>query len=333
MIVAGGLLLAGLSCIAVGHTMGGHAYLSDGDSRLVATTLTPEGDFDSISLETLSADVTLLYAEDGICRVEARDQEGVEYTAKVEDGVLTVRGEDTRQWYDRIGIMSSGEPTLTVYLPAQSYKSLSASVTTGNVTVGRDFTFSGSVVISVTTGDVSLSASVERSTTLSATTGDIRVEGTHKVLSASVTTGRVTVQSSAVESLSIKSGSGSVTIQDLTAEGAVRVEITTGSQSLLRVTCGELDLHAGTGDVTLTDTVAAGHLQAKTTTGDVTFVRSDAATLFVKTNTGDVAGSLLTPKIFAPDTTSGSIDVPKSTEGGLCEIKTTSGSICITLEE
>ena len=331
MIVAGGLLLAGLSCIAVGHTMGGHAYLSDGDSRLVATTLTPEGDFDSISLETLSADVTLLYAEDGICRVEARDQEGVEYTAKVEDGVLTVHAEDTRQWYEHI--VSSGEPTLTVYLPAQSYKSLSASVTTGDVTVGRDFTFSGSVAISVTTGDLTLSASVERSTALSATTGDIRVEGTHKVLAASVTTGRVTVQSSAVESLSIKSGSGSVTIQDLTAEGAVRVEITTGSQSLLRVTCGELDLHAGTGDVTLTDTVAAGQLQAKTTTGDVTFVRSDAATLFVKTNTGDVAGSLLTPKIFAPDTTSGSIDVPKSTEGGLCEIKTTSGSICITLEE
>lgn len=332
MIVAGGLLLAGLSCIAVGHIMGGHAYLSDGDSRLVATTLTPEGDFTSISVDTITADVEFLYAEDGVCRVEANDRKGIVYTAEAKDGILTVRAEDTRQWYDRIGIMAGSHAYLRVYLPAKAYESLTVDVTTGDVTVGRDFSFSGNVTLSVTTGDVSLSASVQGSTTLSATTGDIRVEGTHKVLSASVTTGRVTVQSSAVESLSIKSGSGSVTIQDLTAEGAVRVETTTGSQSLLRVTCGELDLHAGTGDVTLTDTVAAGQLRAKTTTGDVTFVRSDAATLFVETNTGDVVGSLLTTKIFAPDTTSGSIDVPKSTEGGLCEIKTTSGSICVTIE-
>ena len=332
MIVAGGFLLAGLACIAVGHTMGGHAYLNDGDSRLVATTLTPEGDFDSISLDALHADVTLLYAEDGICRVEAHDREEVEYSAEVMDGVLTVRYEDNRQWYDHIGIFDGGDPSLTVYLPAKSYESLTVSVTTGDVTVGRDFTFSDNVAISVTTGDVTLSASVERSTALSATTGDLRVEGTHKNLTASVTTGNVTVGEGTVEALSVNSGSGDVKILDLTAEGAVRVETTTGAQSFLRVTCGELDLHAGTGDVTLTDTVAAGQLRAKTTTGDVTFVRSDAATLFVETNTGDVVGSLLTTKIFAPDTTSGSIDVPKSTEGGLCEIKTTSGSICVTIE-
>jgi DUF4097 and DUF4098 domain-containing protein YvlB len=53
----------------------------------------------------------------------------------------------------------------------------------------------------------------------------------------------------------------------------------------------------------------------------------------LKTTSGSVKGSLLTPKIFYTDTTSGSVDVPRSTEGGLCEIQTTSGSIRITIEK
>jgi hypothetical protein len=333
MIVAGGLILAGLACIAVGHGLGGHESLIGGDPSFVTTTLTPEGDFTSISVDAITADVEFLYAEDGICRVEANDRKGIVYTAEAEDGALTLRAEDTRQWYDRIGITMGGHAYLRVHLPAKSYESLTVDVTTGDVTVGRDFSFSGNVTLSVTTGDVTLSASVQGDTRLDTATGDLLVEGAHQVLTVTAGTGDVTIRRSEIKTLSVKTGSGDVTLEELTAAGAVRVKTTTGEQSLSRVSCGELDLDVNTGDVTLTDTVISGNLRAETTTGDVTLTRSDAATLNLKTTSGSVKGSLLTPKIFYTDTTSGSVDVPRSTEGGICEIKTTSGSIRMTVGE
>lgn len=333
MIIAGGLILAGLACIAVGHGLRGHEALIDGDPSFVTTTFTPEGGFTSISVDAITADVEFLYAEDGICRVEANDRRGIVYTAEVKDGVLTLRAEDTREWYDHIGIMESGHACLRVYLPAKSYESLTVDVTTGDVTVGRDFSFSGNVTLSVTTGDVTLSASVQGDARLKATTGDILVEGTYQAVTVTAGTGDVTVRGSEIDSLSVTTGSGDVTLEELTAAGVIRVKTTTGEQSLRRVICDELDLDVNTGDVTLTDTVASGSIRAETTTGDVTLTRADAATLYLKTTSGAVTGSLLTPKIFYTDTTSGSVSVPKYTEGGICEIKTTSGDIRITVQE
>ncbi len=333
MIIAGGLILAGLACIAVGHGLGGHEALIVGDRSFVATTLTPEGDFTSISVDTITADVEFLYAEDGVCRVEANDRKGIVYTAEVKDGILTVRAEDTREWHEHIGIMEIGHAYLRVYLPAKAYESLTVDVTTGDVTVGRDFSFSGDVTLSVTTGDVSLSASVQGDTRLDATTGDIRIEGTHHAVTVTSGTGDVRIRRSEIDALSVTTGSGDVVLEELTAAGKVCVKTTTGDQRISGVICGELDLDVNTGDVTLTDTVASGHLRAETTTGDVTLTRSDAATLYLKTTSGSVTGSLLSPKVFYADATSGSVDVPRSAEGGICEIKTTSGDIRIIVEE
>ena len=332
MIIAGGLILAGLACIAVGHGLGGHEALIGGDPSLVTTTLTPEGEFTSISVDTITAYVEFLYAEDGVCRVEAKDRKGIVYTAEVKDGMLTVRAEDARAWHEHIGIMG-GHTYLRVYLPAKAYESLTVDVTTGDVTVGRDFSFSGDVTLSVTTGDVSLSASVQGDTRLDATTGDLLVEGTHQALTVTTGTGDVKIRRSEIDALSVTTGSGDVTLEELTAAGTVRVKTTTGDQRISGIVCGELDLDVNTGDVTLTDTVASGHLRVETSTGDVTLIRSDAATLYLKTTSGSVTGSLLSPKVFHADATSGSVDVPRSAEGGICEIKTTSGDIRITVEE
>lgn len=68
-------------------------------------------------------------------------------------------------------------------------------------------------------------------------------------------------------------------------------------------------------------------LTIRYTTGSVHLDGCDAAALSIETSTGDVAGSLLTEKVFAAETSTGKIDVPKSTTGDLCEIKTSAGSI------
>ena len=353
MIVAAGLLLAGIACMVVGLGLRGHESLLGEDPSLVTTAFTPEGDFTSISVDTITADVKFLYAEDGICRVEARDRESIIYTAEILDGTLLIRAEDHRSWMDHIEFFGvSQNPTVTVYLPAKSLKALTVDVTTGDVSIPRDFTFSGNVELSSNSGDLTLLAAVEGDTSLETTTGDVTVEGKHKTVSASATTGDVTlrhvdakeltvsvttgsihVQKAVAVAVTAAAGTGDVILEDVITDDAIRVTTTTGDQQLLRVLCGSMTLRAGSGCVTLTESVALGHAAVKTTTGDVTFVRSDAVTLSVDVTTGDVTGSLLTSKIFSVASTSGSVNVPQSSVGGLCEIKTTSGSIRITIEE
>ena len=353
MIIAAGLLLAGVACIAVGHALGGHHDLMGDQIPLTATNFTPEGDFNSVTVDTIAADVTLAYAEDGVCRVEARDRESITYTAEILDNTLLIRAEDHRSWWEHVGFFGASQtPTVTVYLPAKSLKTLSVDVTTGDVSVPRDFTFSGDVNVSAGSGDLTILCAVAGDTSLETTTGDIALEGKHKSVTASATTGDITlrhvdakeltatvttgsvhVQKAVAVTVSAVAGTGDVILEDVITDDAIRVTTTTGDQQLLRVLCGSMTLRTGSGCVTLTESVALGHAAVKTTTGDVTFVRSDAVTLSVDVTTGDVTGSLLTSKIFSVASTSGSVNVPQFSVGGLCEIKTTSGSVRITIEE
>ena len=62
-------------------------------------------------------------------------------------------------------------------------------------------------------------------------------------------------------------------------------------------------------------------------TGDVRFEGSDAAAIFVETNTGDVTGTLLSDKIFLPQSNTGEIEVPQTVSGGRCQIITSTGDI------
>ena len=355
MIVAGGLLLAGLACIAVGHGLGGHTFLTQGDESMgktIHSTHYENRDFDRIRIDALSADVELIPSEDGKCRIITTDHKDVEYTVHVVEDTLTIRAIDNRAWYQHLSIGSTANRSVQIYLPAKDFKSLSVDVTTGDVSIPRDFTFSGNVELSSNSGDLTLLAAVEGDTSLETTTGDITVEGKHKTVTASATTGDVTfrhvdakeltvsvttgsihVQKAVAVAVTAVAGTGDVILEDVITDDVLRVTTTTGDQDLRRVRCGGLSLRAGSGDITLTESVALGHGDVEVTTGEVTFVRSDAVTLSVRCTTGSVKGTLLTPKIFAAFSTSGSIDVPKSTEGGLCEIKTTSGSIRITVGE
>ena len=355
MIVAVGLLLAGIACIAVGHALGGHTILTQGNTSMGTTvqgTHSVEQTFDRIRIDVLAADVELIPSEDGKCRIITTDHEDVEYTVRVVEDTLTVRAADNRAWYQHLSVGVSANRSVQIFLPAQSFKSLTVDVTAGDVSVPRDFTFSGNVELSSNSGDLTLLAAVEGDTSLETTTGDVTVEGKHKTVSASATTGDVTlrhvdakeltvsvttgsihVQKAVAVAVTAAAGTGDVILEDVITDDAIRVTTTTGDQQLLRVLCGSMTLRAGSGCVTLTESVTLGHAAVKTTTGDVTFVRSDAVTLSVDVTTGAVKGSLLTPKIFSVASTSGSVNVPQSSVGGLCEIKTTSGSIRITIEE
>lgn len=269
------------------------------------------GDFDNIFIDVTNADVSFEVAGDGKSSISYESPEGIEFSAKVENGNLLIEENDTRRWYEHISIYSI--PTkITVFLPADEYGDLTADVTTGDVRVTNGLEF-GNIDISITTGDVKISATVGDFIKVDSTTGDVEISNAN------------------VENIDVSTGSGRVALSDLEVEGEIKLSTNTGDVKVMKVNCKKLTSTGTTGDITLEETIATETIFIKLTTGDVHFVRSDSENIYVNCGTGDVRGSLLTKKIFLADTTTGSIDVPKTAEGGRCEIITTTGDIKITV--
>ena len=266
----------------------------------------------SISVNTATAEISLLPATDGKCTVECYEREYAKHTVTVEEGRLSIESVDTRKWYEHVGI-HFGTPRITVYLPKGAYEALSVEATTGAVTVAKDFTFA-SLGIEQTTGSVKCYASATGEIGIHTTTGKVLVEGvTAGALDLSVTT-------------------GDVTVRDTVCTDGVRADVSTGDALLAGVSCASLFTEGSTGDVMLERVLVRETLTVTRTTGDVTILASDAAELWIQTTTGDVEGTLLTEKIFLVDTTTGEKDVPATVQGGRCEIHTTTGDIEIKLQ-
>lgn len=288
-------------------------------------------EFSNISIDVDTTDVKFVSSGDGKCSVECYETEKMRHSVKVVDGVLKIENNDTRKWYEFIGI-NSGSPKITVSLPAGEYGALSVKSHTGDVEISREFNFE-SIDILENTGDVASFASVS---------GGIKI---------ATDTGRVCVENASAASLMIETSTGSVKLSDVTCEGDIEVVVSTGKASLSRVSCKSLISKGSTGDLELNGVVASerfsierstGDVELKasraetllieTNTGDVELEGSDASEIFIKTDTGDVEGTLLTEKVFITKTDTGRVRVPNSITGGRCEITTDTGDIEISIQ-
>ena len=270
-------------------------------------------DFQRIKIDANTARIVLKPAENGNCSVTCYEETKCKHTVTVQDGVLAIRAEDSRKWYERFGV-SFETPEITVYLPAGAYESLSVDTDTGDVSVPSAFSFD-SVDIHGDTSSVTCLASVNKDLSIAVTTGNISVSDLHAgSVHLSTTTGRVQADR-------VVSGG------DFTAD------VRTGSVALNDVTCVRLSSGGSTGSATLRNVMADQEIRLERSTGSVRLDRCDAPSIFVKTSTGSVSGTLLRPMIFTADSNTGHVQVPASVpDGGMCEIHTTTGNITIDVE-
>lgn len=267
--------------------------------------------YNDIRIEADTADILFLPSGDGKTTVVCHEEENQKHTVSVRDGVLSVKVNDTRAWYEHVGIRF-GAPKVTVYLPAGAYGLLSLHVSTGDVVIPHEFSFGG-VDVEASTGDVTLRASEAGEVRIKTTTGAIRAENIHAA------------------TLSLSVSTGSVTIDNATVTGSVNVQVTTGRTALTDLSCRRLYSEGSTGKITLTNTFARERIEIKRSTGDVTFGGCDATEISVRTTTGSVRGSLASPKDFDARSGTGRVRVPDTTTGGRCEIRVDTGDIHITL--
>ena len=265
--------------------------------------------FDGIEIVSDTADLTFVPANE--CKIEYTTHKRITYSTAVENGVLKIKIKDSRHWFEKI-FSFGGRSTLTVYLPAGEYSSLTVNQDTGDINVPADYTF-GSADIKLSTGDTKFSAYVEEALQIHTSTGDITLEN--------VSCG----------SLNTKVSSGKTTLTNVAVAGDASVTVSTGKSYLTNVSCTNFTSTGNTGNITMTSLIANGRIDITRNTGDVYFGGCDAAEIYVVTNTGDVKGTFLTDKIFQTKTSSGKINVPECWEGGKCKITTTTGKIEISI--
>lgn len=312
LIIAGSLVLVGCILFACVMATLGWDFSKLSDSGFETNTHEVTEPFGDISLTSETADIVFALSEDGACRVECREEQNTKHYVAVENGVLVIRLEDNRAWYDYIGF-HFGTPSVTVYLPKSEYGALSVTDTTGNVKIQEAFAF-GRADISLSTGNVDFCASAS---------GELGIE---------TSTGDINVKNAAVGSLKLRTSTGRVTVAGVKCAGDAGVEVATGKAELTDVSCNSFFSNGTTGDLVLKNLIAAGGFSAERTTGNVKFDGCDAAELYVKTGTGDVTGSLLSEKVFIVDTDTGSRDVPKTASGGRCEVITGTGDIHLSIK-
>lgn len=269
--------------------------------------------FAAITVNTDTADVIFLPAEDGKRLVVCHEQEDRKHTVTVRDGVLVIEPANEGAWHSHIGI-HFGTPKITLYLPSGEYNALLITSDTGDVHIPKDFAFQ-SIEIKSDTGDVTNYASASETIKITADTGDLRIE--------SIATGALTLCTT----------TGDITATNVTCHGDLSVDVTTGDVTLVGVTCKNLRSNGDTGDITLDGVIAAEAFVVARSTGEICLAGCDAATISLQTDTGDIKGTLLSEKIFDVSTDTGDKEIPSTHSGGRCEIISDTGDVWIRIQQ
>ena len=311
IIIAVCLVVTGLVVFAAVMTSYGWDFSKLNTAKYETNTYDISDEFQSISIQSNTADVIFEVTDKSECRIVCYEAEKAKHSVSVKNGVLMINITDERKWYDFINI-SFDSPQITVYIPADKYGELSVRTSTGDVRLPNELTFS-SIDIFGRTGTVTNHASASEAIRIRTNTGSIHMENISAgMMDLSVTT-------------------GSVTLSDILCYEDIRINVSTGKATLSDTTCKNLMSEGDTGNMVLRNVIAEKKFIIERDTGDVFFDRCDAAELFIETDTGDVEGSLLSDKIFIVDTDTGNIDVPKTVVGGRCEIDTDTGDVKISI--
>lgn len=308
LIVAASLILVGGILFAAAILLNGAGL---GNAELKTNTHNVSESVQSILLDTDTANVSILPALDGEVRVVCVEEDRAKHAVDVENGVLSIRVQNEKQWYDYIGFHFAS-PSVTVYLPSGEYGALTAKVSTGKVQIAKEFIF----------------ARMD----LTASTGDVTVEASCKEdLNVKLSTGAVLLRNVSAERISLKASTGNMTLEGVRCAKAIDTEVSTGKTRMSDVRCESLTSRGSTGDVELQDVIVQTELFVKRSTGDIRFEACDTDRVELHTTTGDIEGTFLSPKSFRAHSDTGRVDVPNGMDGSKGAVDTDTGRIRIEI--
>ena len=244
--------------------------------------------FDKIEVNADVADVEVLPAVDGGCRVDVCGNRKVSYSAAVSDGVLIITERDDRAWYQKI-IPGFGESRITVYLPNLEYSSFAVDAATSDVDIKGSFNF-GIFDLAVSTGDIEIEGITADAVSIKVSTGDVELENV--ICSGEIkhkcSTGKLEARDITAGSVSTVGSSGDVEMERLTVSGEVAVERDTGELEIYGAIMGGIVTKTSTGCVVMERVSAAGDIVLESSTGDITLTEIKCSSFSQSSSTGDL---------------------------------------------
>jgi len=262
------LMAVGLVIFVGAVVAAGGDFLAFSTVEYETTTHDIADAFTDISVDTTTADITILPSKDGKCTVTCHDEKNVHHTVAVKNGTLTIEQTDDRKWYEHIGI-GFESTAVTVYLPEAEYGKLSVNATTGDI--GIESITLDALDLDLSTGRVTVAdAQITGNVTVTLSTGDTHLTDTRcKNLISTGSTGDVTLKNVvASESFSIDRSTGDVVFRSCDA-AEITVSTSTGDITGTLTSDKVFIADATTGRVSVPDTASGGRCKLTTTTGDI----------------------------------------------------------------
>ena len=261
------LVVSALAVVAIGGLNGLAAQAAWRNTANMVTKNYPvSAGFTDISITEYYADVKLRTSRDGSISVTTRDAEDVTHTVQVVNGTLTIsRPEPTmgERWFHD----DDDDPTVTLYLPAGNYGSLTVNTTSGDVETAGQLNFSAANLTTVS-GDVDLAGSVTGAVNCTTTSGDIELKGpTLGAVQTNTTSGDTEITGAVIQSLKAESVSGDLESVDAasltlsTTSGEVEGSLLSGKNFSVSSTSGRVNVPAST--------AGAGACTVSTTSGSI----------------------------------------------------------------
>jgi len=321
---------AGLILFVVVMTMNNWNFKNLNTLKYTTDTHTIEEAFQNIELNTEAADIRLEQALDGKCRVECSVPESWKHSAEVTEGTLRITLKDDTRWYDHIGI-NVKSPKITVYLPEENYKLLTANMTSGALDVPKNFHFIG-IEIETKSADVECEASATGTIKITTSSGDVNLnELSASAITVTTSSGHVTAEATTAGSLTVTTESGDPRLHSVYCNTDLKVDVKSGDAHLSDISCQSLFSTGESGKLTVETANVYDMLLIKRQSGDVTLKRCDIMnSISITTTSGDVNGNFGRSVLCYADSKSGDIKIPRNSFGVYCEINTDSGDIKIT---
>lgn len=304
----------------------------DGETEMTKQTYSISEDITDIDVLAKKADFSVVITTDDIetAKLELIYSKKAISDYSVSDGTLSVTAKRNFPW----NIFNNEEGKIILTLPKKDYKTLSINSSSGDITL-KEISFTGNVKIDATSSDVELTDIAAESLTCDITSGDFEAENCSvaKGITHKSTSGDVNADKISAESLKINLTSGDTDIKN-SVFTSLLTKTSSGDVELRGVTVAKeasLDLNSGCVDI---DSCTFGSFKSESTSGNLVMKNADAGALDISSTSGDVTLTLLSPKNFVVETTSGKQDVIGTVyTQPLCKINTTSGDVTVRIAE
>ena len=184
-------------------------------------------DFDSIEIKSGDQDITIVKSDDNNAHFTCYENDDISFDVKVEGKTLHIEENTKKKW--NINLMEfSGDREDVLYLPKDTYESLSVMLGSGDIKTNENFTFSA-IEAKVGSGDINISnLQCKNKFEFEVASGKVIVTDTVSKGSFDISTGSGDIQLNNCEGLTVELNTGSGAIEFSGLEGT-SINMVTGS--------------------------------------------------------------------------------------------------------